>query len=174
MQVKHLDDVLWFWTTGLLCDANVFEDGINESSLHEDDGFDRSIRVCLLSDIKTQVVWNGPIILKDKFFTETGNKGIDDSIIGCKDTAIICVECYDTVMMDEKTWITGGLVKSPVEQALDKMLVPVKGCLFTSIQILFEFNEITQICVSGIAILAKFVFDQAVIPTFACIPGHQV
>jgi len=94
--------------------------------------------------------------LKNKFFTKTSDEGIYDSIVGSNDTAIICVECNDAVIANKETGITHGLMKSLIEQALYKVLIPIESGLFASVQILFELNEIAWICEFRVVILAKF------------------
>jgi len=125
---------------------------------------DRSIQIGFLSYVNTQVVQYRSFILKNKFFSKTGDKGIDDIVIGGKDRAIIHVKCDDAVIANEETGVSCGLMKLPIEQALDKVLIPIEGSLLASIQILFELNEIAWICELLIIILAKFLFDQAIVP----------
>jgi len=53
-------------------------------------------------------------------------------------------------------------------------LIPIESGLFVYVQILFELNKVAWICKFEIAILAKFLIDQAVVPTLWYMHVYQV
>jgi len=93
--------------------------------LSENHAFDEvCLGIDLLINANPKIVLDGTLVFKHKLGLQAFDMGINDSIRGGKNAAIIHVKNNDTVVADEQAGVTGGLVKTPSNQTANKMLVP--------------------------------------------------
>jgi hypothetical protein len=131
VSMKQLSDFFWDRLSLGIIQANILDDGVNESLLSEFIG-----SILHLLNVHTNIIgWMALILNVETCFLDLTNGCLEFLIIWSKKYAIINIDHENNVSSEEHTVINHGGFVSKGNQLLHQVLIPYSACLLLTINI---------------------------------------